>query len=136
MMGYPWETFEDAKRTIDLAAHLFKKGYVDTLQATVVIPYPGAPLWKECREKGWLLTEDYAHYDMREPVMKSELTKERIMTLTQELYKSFLSPQYIVRKVLEIRSFDDIKFLVLAGVKLVGHLLDFNKDQVKSTKTL
>lgn len=136
MMGYPWETFEDAKRTIDLAARLFKKGYVDTLQATVVIPYPGTPLWKECREKGWLLTEDYAHYDMREPVMKSELTKERIMELTQELYKSFLSPQYILRKVSEIRSFDDIKFLVLAGVKLFGHLLDFNKDQVKSTKAL
>lgn len=135
MMGYPWETYEDAKRTVSLAADLFKKGYVDTLQGTVVIPYPGTPLWKQCKENNWLLTEDYEKYDMREPVMKTSLTKEQIMALTQELYKSFLSPQYIVRKILEIRSFDDIKFLAIAGMKLVGHLLDFNKGQVKDATT-
>lgn len=130
MMGYPWETYEDAKRTVSLAARLFKKGYVDTLQGTVVIPYPGTPLWYQCQENGWLLSEDYERYDMREPVMKSPLTPEQVMTLTQELYKAFLSPQYLVRKVLSIRSFADIKFYWIAFVKLIGHLLDFNKGQV------
>jgi radical SAM superfamily enzyme YgiQ (UPF0313 family) len=125
MMGYPWETYEDAKRTVGLAADLFRKGYVDTLQATIVIPYPGAPLWKECKEKGWLLTEDYERYDMREPVMKSPLTSAQILEMTTQLYKSFVSPQYFLRKILAIRSLEDLRFLFSSAGKLIGHLRDF-----------
>ena len=65
--------------------------------------------------------------------MKSPVTPEQIMELTQDLYKAFLSPQYIVRKILSIRSIDDVKFYWIAFVKLVGHLLDFNKGQLKTT---
>jgi len=130
MMGYPWETYDDAKRTVCLASDLFKKGYVDTLQGTVVIPYPGTPLWNKCKENNWLLTEDYEKYDMREPVMRSPISGRQIMELTQQLYKAFLSPQYITRKLFSIRSLDDIKFFWISGGKLLGHLLDFNKKQV------
>ena len=133
MMGYPWETYADAKRTIELAKRCFAKGYVDTLQATVVIPYPGTPLWKECKEKRWLLSENYEDYDMRKPVMKSALTDEQILELTQELYKSFLSPQFMIRKILEIRSVDDIKFLIMAGWRFLGHLTDFSPKQLAYT---
>jgi radical SAM superfamily enzyme YgiQ (UPF0313 family) len=56
MIGYPWETKEMAQKTIDLASDLFKKGYVDTLQGTIVIPYPGTPLYKYCDENDLLLT--------------------------------------------------------------------------------
>lgn len=125
MMGYPWETKDDALKTIELAKYLFKCGYIDTLQATIVIPYPGTPLFEECRNSGWLLTEDWDRYDMREAVMTSPISGEDINELTQKLYKSFASPQYIMRKVLSIRSMDDIRFLGRAGKKLVGHLTDF-----------
>lgn len=130
MMGYPWETYEDAKRTVDLAKSCFEKGYVDTLQATVVIPYPGTPLWKECKEKGWLLTEDYDCYDMRRPVMKSPLTAQQILELTQDLYKVALSPRYLFRKISEVRSFDDVKFLATAAWRFFGHLKDFSPRQL------
>lgn len=136
MMGYPWETYEDAKNTVQLAKDCFTKGYVDTLQGTVVIPYPGTPLWKECKEKGWLLSENYDDYDMRRPVMKSPLTDQQILELTQELYKVFLTPQYITRRLLEIRSLDDIKFLMMAGWRFLGHLADFSPKQLdKHAKT-
>jgi anaerobic magnesium-protoporphyrin IX monomethyl ester cyclase len=130
MMGYPWETYKDAKRTVALAKKCFEKGYVDTLQATVVIPYPGTPLYKECKEKGWLLSEDYEDYDMRKPVMKSPLTEKQVMELTQELYKSFLSPKFIWRKITEIRRLDDVKFLFMAGWRFLGHLTDFSPKQL------
>ena len=133
MLGYPWETYADAKRTIALARRCFAKGYVDTMQATIVIPYPGTPLWKECKEKGWLLTEDYEQYDMRRPVMKSALTAKQVLSLTQELYSAFLTPQYIFRKVSEIRKFDDIKFLAMAGWRYIGHLTDFSPKQIAHT---
>ena len=133
MLGYPWETEEMAKNTIALAKNLFKKGYVDTMQATIVIPYPGTPLYKECIEQNWLTVDpmDYEKFDMRQPVMKVPFPRERIYELTQELYSSFFTPQYIFRKVISIRSWDDIKFLGYSAWKIVGHLLDFDKSQTK-----
>lgn len=130
MMGYPWETYQDARNTVNLAKKCFEKGYVDTLQATVVIPYPGTPLWKECKKEGWLLTEDYEDYDMRKPIMKSSLTEKQVLELTQDLYKSFLTPRFILRKISEIRNLDDIKFLFMAGWRFLGHLMDFSPKQL------
>lgn len=127
MMGYPWETKEDACRTLDLAKCLFKKGYVDTLQATIVMPYPGTPLFKECEDREWLITKDWDRYDMREAIMKSPLTSFDIKKLTQDLYKAFLTPKFMIRKALSIRSFDDVKFIGRAGMKVLGHLMDFGK---------
>ncbi len=131
MLGYPWETYEDAKRTIAIAKYAFKKGYYETMQATIVIPYPATPLWKECKEKGWLLTEDYDRYDMREPIMKSPLTKKQILNLEQDLYSTFMTPQYITRKILSIRSVHDFTYLFYMAKKLIGHLLDFDPNQTK-----
>jgi len=129
MLGYPWETYKDAKETIRLARECFDKGYFNTMQATIVIPYPGTPLWKECKEKGWLLTENYEEYDMRKPVMKSPMSQEQILKLTQELYSSFFTPKFVVRKVLSIRNIDDVKFFAMAARRLMGHLMDFDKEQ-------
>jgi len=126
MMGYPWETKEDAKRTVALAKSLFDKGYVDTLQATIVIPYPGTPLFRECKENGWLLTEDWDNYDQRMAIMKSPLTESDIKELTQELYKSFVTPKFIMRKIFGIRSWTDVKFIFRAGAKVLVHLMDFS----------
>jgi len=133
MLGYPWETEEMAKNTIALAKNLFKKGYVDTMQATIVIPYPGTPLYKECIEQNWLSVDplDYEKFDMRQPVMKIPFAEDRIYELTQELYSSFFTPQYIFRKVTSIRDFDDVKFLGYSAWKIIGHLLDFDKSQTK-----
>jgi len=85
------------------------------------VPYS----YKECKENGWLLTEDWDRYDMREAIMASTVSERDIKELTQRLYKSFASPQYIMRKVLSIRSMDDVRFLGRAGKKLIGHLTDF-----------
>ena len=133
MLGYPWETEEMAKNTIGLAKSIFKKGYVDTMQATIVIPYPGTPLYKECIKKGWLSVKptDYEKFDMRQPVMKVPFSQERLLELTQELYSSFFTPQYIARKILSIRNFNDVKFLFYSAWKLLAHLLDFDKNQTK-----
>ncbi|MCL4374603.1 B12-binding domain-containing radical SAM protein [Patescibacteria group bacterium] len=131
MLGYPWESLRDAKRTIALAKSCFDKGYFNTMQATITIPYPGTPLWKECKQKGWLLTEDYERYDMREPVMTTPYPKERIYELEQELYSAFMTPRYILRKIMGIRSFHDFKYLFYMAWKLLAHLLDFDPNQTR-----
>ncbi|GFP27223.1 B12-binding domain-containing radical SAM protein [Candidatus Hakubella thermalkaliphila] len=127
MVGYPWESKAQAQRTIELAKDLFGKGYVDSLQATIVIPYPGTPLYYECDRNGWLKTRDWDRYDMGEGVMKSSLTDDEIKKLTQELYKAFASPQFILRKLVSMRRLEDLAFLWRAGTKVIGHLGDFGR---------
>ncbi|MBI5413566.1 B12-binding domain-containing radical SAM protein [Candidatus Peregrinibacteria bacterium] len=131
MLGYPWESYEDAKRTIEVAKYCFKKGYFNTMQATIVIPYPGTPLYRECKEKGLLLTDDYEQFDMRQPVMKIPFPREKLLELEQELYSAFVSPRYILRKIAGIRSLGDFKYLFYMAKKLFGHLLDFDPQQTK-----
>ena len=129
MIGYPWETAEDARRTIALTRSLFDRGWIDTLQGTIVIPYPGTPLFRECREKGWLRTEDWDRYDMREPIMTCPIPDDELRALVRGLYESFLTPRFVWRQIRSIRSFSDVAFLAKAGLRVVGHLLDFRRKR-------
>lgn len=134
MMGYPWESRDDAQKTINLAKEMFHKGYVDTLQATIVIPYPGTPLYKYCKENNLLRFADYARFDQREQVMKSPLSTKDVQELTSELYKSFVTPKFIARKIVSIRSWEDVKFLSRAAGKVLGHLTDFSSKKNECEK--
>lgn len=129
MVGYPWETKRDAEETIGLAREMFKKGYIDTLQATIVVPYPGTPMFEEAKKKGWLLTEDWDRYDMRESVWRSPVTSEDVKRLTQGLYKAALNPRFIARKIFSVRNMDDLRYLWMASRKLLGHLTDFKASE-------
>jgi anaerobic magnesium-protoporphyrin IX monomethyl ester cyclase len=125
MVGYPWESLDDAKRTLDLCKRLLAHGEADMLQATIVVPYPGTPLFEEAHENGWLTTTDWDKYDMSAPVLTSPLSDEEIKRLTQHLYRSFLSPRFITRTLISIRNMEDIKFVGRACRAVLGHLKDF-----------
>ncbi len=126
MLGYPWESEDDVKNTVCFTKQMFKKGYFKTMQATIVIPYPGTELYRECLKNNWLLTTDYDDYDMRNPVMKIPFSQQKLKSYVRELYTSFMSPRYFLRQIVEIRTLDDVKFYLNAGKKLFGHLLDFS----------
>lgn len=134
MVGYPWESYEEAKRTVDLTKELFDNGWIDTLQATIVIPYPGTALFREAQENNWLRTTDWDRYDMREPILVSPIPDEKVLALTRSLYKSFVSPKFIFRKLASIRNKDDFSYVVSRGGKYVaGHLKDFALTRTRST---
>jgi len=128
MIGYPWETKQDAQKTLKFAKELFDRGLADTLQATIIIPYPGTPLFKEARKKKWLKTLDWDRYDMREPMLKTEMSDEEIKGLVQGLYKSIISPQFFFRKAKEAFSdWDVFKYYIRLGMKFPSKLLDFGR---------
>ena len=134
MVGYPWESKADAQATVAFAKRMFVEGYLDTLQATIVVPYPGTPLFEEARKQGWLLTEDWDDYDMRQSVWRSPVSNDDVLQFKNELYKAALTPRFLLRKVLSIRSLDDILFFYRAGQKLIGHLLNSRKGCRECTK--
>lgn len=125
MVGYPWETREEAEKTIELTRSLFRKGWIQTLQATIVIPYPGTELYKQCQENGWLKTTDYNDFDMRRPVMKCPMTDEEVLAMTRGIYKSCITPQFVLKKLFSARTKDDLAFLAKGARYMLGHLKDF-----------
>ncbi|MFN7170916.1 MAG: B12-binding domain-containing radical SAM protein, partial [Candidatus Omnitrophota bacterium] len=126
MFGYPWEDYEDALRTLRLGGWLLKKGYAYTVQATLVIPYPGTPLFKECKENNWLKTLDWEHFDMKEPVMKTPIPDKVLMRLVQEIYRVSFHPQFLYNRLKTIRDFQDLLYFKRAGIKVLGHIKDFS----------
>lgn len=131
MFGYPWESYEDAVKTLELGKWLLKKGYAYTMQATVVIPYPGSPLFKECRENDLLKTFDWSRYDMKEPVMKVSIPDEKLMGMVRRMYNTAFMPELLFRRIVSVRDFDDLKYFARAGAKVLGHLFDFKGKKGK-----
>lgn len=131
MIGYPWETREDALRTLNLAKDLMSRGYAEMLQSTVVVPYPGTPLHKEAVEKGWIRFEDpqaWERYDMTEPVLNApDMEPTEILRICSDVYKNFMTPRFMIRQLLKIRSMEELSYVLRGGKAVVGHIMDFAK---------
>jgi radical SAM superfamily enzyme YgiQ (UPF0313 family) len=126
MVGYPWETREDAWNTFKLAKYFFEKGWVKTLQVTIVIPYPGTKLFEQAKKEGWLRTMNWDDYDMKMPVMKTPLPEEDVELMAKKIYQLFFTFRYIVRRMLMIRNLEDINFILRGIKKVIGHVKDFS----------
>jgi hypothetical protein len=67
---------------------------------------------------------------MKEPVMTvPDMTPEEVMKLCDEIYKVFLTPQYMLKQLVRIRSLKDVKYSIKGAAKVLGHVKDFGKDQ-------
>jgi anaerobic magnesium-protoporphyrin IX monomethyl ester cyclase len=132
MVGYPWETRQEALSTLNVAKTLMQKGWAVTLQSTVVIPYPGSKLYSEALKNCWFRVDptDYARFDMKEPVMKTpDMTAEEVMKLCDQIYKVFLTPRYMLKQLTRIRTLRDVKYSVKGLAKVLGHVKDFGKAE-------
>ncbi len=131
MVGYPWETKREALKTLNVAKTLMQKGWAITLQSTVVIPYPGSKLYADALKNNWFRIDpkDYERFDMKEPVMITpDMTAEEVMQLCDEIYKVFLTPQYMLKQLTRIRTLRDFKYSVKGAAKVIGHVKDFKKE--------
>lgn len=128
MVGYPWESKLEAENTFNLAKKLMEKGFADMLQSTVVVPYPGTPLYQEAVKNNWFRfdTKEYEKYDMAEPVFNfPDCSPHEIMEICDRIYKIFLSPKFVLRHLLTIRSLEDIKYYLRGAKAVIGHIRDF-----------
>ncbi len=126
MVGYPGETLEEAEMTYRMAKELmlYKTHAGDSLQASVLVAYPGTPLWREAKEKGWLTVdpEDYENYRMDRVMMKTDIPA---MDLCNRLWRIHLHPKFVLRSLLTARSAADLNVLWTGFKSLIGHLKDF-----------
>ena len=66
ILGFPWETIEDMKKTVEFAIKLDP----DYAQFTVLTPYPGTPLYRFAERFGLIVDRNWEHYTTIKPVMR------------------------------------------------------------------
>lgn len=132
MVGYPWETRDDARRTLDLAHKLMSEGAAEMLQATVLVPYPGTPLHTWCESRAMFRHDpyDYEKYDMRHSVIETPgMTEDEVLEMCEGVYRSFLGPRYIWQRLKRVRSLRDLRYILRGAKAVVGHLHDFRSKR-------
>lgn len=129
MVGYPWETESDVAKTHALARELllYKARAGDSLQASMVIPYPGTPLFNDAVKNNWLVHDqkDYLQFDMSHPVMRTPIDTGY---WANRIWRIHTEPAFILRSALTIRSWFDVKLLFGGVVSLIGHLRDYRPN--------
>ncbi|NOZ84687.1 MAG: radical SAM protein [Deltaproteobacteria bacterium] len=129
MFGYPWENRNQAEQTFELVKDLMKHGWVEMLQATILVPYPGTPLYEQAVRNEWLSVEpdDWESFDMSRPVLKPGpgCNPAGINELVTRTYKLHFNPWYLLSRVIKLRRPEDLRY-ALRGIKaMLGHVLDF-----------
>ncbi len=108
MFGLPGETIDTIKRTMKFSRELKS----DTIQCSIALPYPGTEFYNLAKEDGTLKVNDWVDFDgeLRGAVEYRSLSKEYIQESIGKMYKQYyIRPQYIVNRILSIRSWADIR---------------------------
>ncbi len=130
MVGYPTETREEAEATYRMAKELmlYKTHAGDSLQASVLVAYPGTPIWWEAKKKDWFIVDpdDYENYRMDRVMMKTEVPA---IELCNRLWRIHLHPKFVLRSLVTARSRTDLNVLWTGFKSLIGHLRDFRSKK-------
>ncbi len=94
MLGFPEETRDQMRKTVDLALRLDP----DSAQFTSVTPYPGTPMWVDVRQGQ---KEDYASYDGHKPTgVNTLLSPDELGAEIKRAYRRFyLRPRRILDQI-------------------------------------
>jgi anaerobic magnesium-protoporphyrin IX monomethyl ester cyclase len=86
ILGFPWETIDDMKKTVDFAIKL-DPNYA---QFTVLTPYPGTPMFKYAVEHGLIEDWNWEHYTTVKPVMRGfYFTRKQLGYMLKYAYRKF-----------------------------------------------
>lgn len=125
IFGLPGETKETIEKTIEYA----KKLEARYASFNVATPYPGTEFFDWLKERGLIKTTDWSLYDQSGyPVFDlPTLSAEGIWNGFQHAYKEYYNISYVVREMMKIRSFDELKKDVRAGINLFTKTLKNKK---------
>lgn len=109
MMGYPWETLEEENRTYKMVKYLLLNDWAASMQSTIFMPYPGTTAFKQLKQEGLILTEDWDKWDMTNEVVKLQYPFKQALELQKKYYQISYHPKFLFNKLKNIKSTEDIK---------------------------
>ncbi len=97
ILGFPWESIEDMKRTVEFAIKLNP----DYAQFTVLTPYPGTPMYEFAVKNNLIVDWNWEHYTTLRPVMRGFMFSARELgrMLTYAYRKFYLRFSFIFREL-------------------------------------
>jgi anaerobic magnesium-protoporphyrin IX monomethyl ester cyclase len=127
MFGNPGETEETIDETIRYSIQLDP----DIALYNTTTPYPGTEMFDWAKKKGFLRTEDWTEYDLKEPVMVlPTISADKIKKKHVEaFYRFYFRPKFIVKKIIDFFMLKDIP-LYMEGIKSLYH---FTKSNISKT---
>ena len=130
ILGFPWETVEDMKRTIEFAVKLDP----DYAQFTALTPYPGTPLFDFASENGLIVDWNWEHYTTLRPVMKGFcFTVEMLGRMLKYAYRKFyLRLGFVWREMRSGRLVDLIGILAGEIVKMLKEVVRGERERKKA----
>jgi len=123
MVGWPWETKEEAYRTLEWII----KQDPNQAQFSLIIPYPFTPLYDEAKANNWLIIneKDWSQFDASKPMLTMQnMTVSEIVQLYKDSWSRFyLNRKYVWKHLKTVKNWQDIKQL-WRGFKSIyfGHM--------------
>ncbi|MHB8091607.1 MAG: B12-binding domain-containing radical SAM protein [Syntrophales bacterium] len=119
MLGNPGETEQTIKETMKFAFELDP----DIALFNITTPFPGTRMFTWAKENGYLKSEDWSKYDFSNMVMElPTISREKIAEYYRKVFRMFYwRPSYLLKRLLMLRSFNDIKMAFKAFIVIFKH---------------
>jgi radical SAM superfamily enzyme YgiQ (UPF0313 family) len=121
MIGSPTETKDDILQTIEFAKRLNP----DFVHITITTPFPATYIYKKALEEKIIKKDFWREFAInpdekfQPEYFEENLTSDELLELIDYAYKSFYTrPIYILRELLQVKSFTEFKRKVKAGLKV------------------
>jgi radical SAM superfamily enzyme YgiQ (UPF0313 family) len=122
MIGNPTETEEDIKKTINF----IKKIKPDYVHIAATIPFPATNLYRMALEQKiiprdvWLEFAKNPTKDFSPPLWEENLTAQKLHSYIKQAYRKFyFRPSYIIKRFFALKSFEEFKIKVKAGLSML-----------------
>ncbi|RUM48104.1 MAG: B12-binding domain-containing radical SAM protein [Hyperthermus sp.] len=117
ILGFPWESLDDMKATVEFAVKLDP----DYAQFTALTPYPGTPLYTYAKKHGLIEDWNWEHYTTIQPVMRGfKWSRRDLARMIKYAYRRFfLRPRFILREALEGRLWSTSRVVVKEVVNVL-----------------
>ncbi len=125
LFGMPGETQDTIRETIEFAKELS----ASSTQFAVAIPHPGTALYRECKENGWLTSEDWADYTSEASLIETPwLTAKEVEAARVRAYREYYyRPRFILSEALKVRRVADIRRLARGANSVRGRIRFFRE---------
>ncbi|MBI4726467.1 radical SAM protein [candidate division TA06 bacterium] len=102
MFGYPGETGEELRATLDLVKEL----NFDFAQFYSAVPFPGSELYWQAQKEGWLASRDWRLYEQNYCVIKtSELDPPEVEAFRSRAFREFyLRPGQVLKIIRSLKT--------------------------------
>lgn len=132
MIGLPYETPQTMQKTIDFA----KKLDVDFANFAMVVPFPRTELYDLIKKEGKFTYTfeqglESGYYTIKEGYFElGKLKKETVLEYQKKAYKEFyLRPKKIISLLINIKSFEEFRWLVSTALPLLKGLFRMRKNK-------